>query len=118
MPSLVELVNLTKSFGAVRALDGVSMHVSAGEVVGLMGDNGAGKSTLVKILAGNYRPTSGEYLIDGHPVAFSKPVEARNSGIEIVIRTGALQQMTAEESSAGGAKSSQAGAFQGTTKAL
>ncbi len=90
MPSLVELVNITKSFGAVRALDGVSMQVSAGEVVGLMGDNGAGKSTLVKILAGNYRPTSGEYLIDGHPVAFSRPVEARDSGIEIVYQDLAL----------------------------
>jgi simple sugar transport system ATP-binding protein len=90
MPSLIEVVNITKSFGAVRALDGVSMHVSAGEVVGLMGDNGAGKSTLVKILAGNYRPTSGEYLIDGHPVTFSRPVEARDSGIEIVYQDLAL----------------------------
>jgi simple sugar transport system ATP-binding protein len=90
MPSLVELVDVTKSFGAVRALDGVSMQVSAGEVVGLMGDNGAGKSTLVKILAGNYRPTSGECLIDGHPVMFTKPIEARNAGIEIVYQDLAL----------------------------
>ncbi len=90
MPSLVELVDVTKSFGAVRALDGVSMQVSAGEVVGLMGDNGAGKSTLVKILAGNYLPTSGQCLIDGHPVVFTKPVEARNAGIEIVYQDLAL----------------------------
>jgi simple sugar transport system ATP-binding protein len=90
MPSLVELVDVTKSFGAVRALDGVSMQVSAGEVVGLMGDNGAGKSTLVKILAGNYRPTSGECLIDGHPVMFTRPIEARNAGIEIVYQDLAL----------------------------
>jgi simple sugar transport system ATP-binding protein len=90
MPSLIELVNIAKSFGAVRALDGVSMTVAAGEVVGLMGDNGAGKSTLVKILAGNYPPTSGEYLIDGHPVAFTRPIEARNAGIEIVYQDLAL----------------------------
>jgi simple sugar transport system ATP-binding protein len=66
------------------------LQVSAGEVVGLMGDNGAGKSTLVKILAGNYRPTSGECLIDGHPVVFTRPVEARNAGIEIVYQDLAL----------------------------
>ena len=90
MPSLVELVDVTKSFGAGRALAGVSLQVSAGEVVGLMGDNGAGKSTLVKILAGNYRPTSGECLIDGHPVVFTRPVEARNAGIEIVYQDLAL----------------------------
>src|SRR5258705_5816766 len=90
MPSLVELVNVTKSFGAVRALDGVSMHVSAGEVVGMMGDNGAGKSTLVKILAGNYRPNSGSYLIDGEPVVFTNPAEARTRGIEVVYQDLAL----------------------------
>ena len=60
---LIELRNITKSFGSVYALGGVSLHVDPGEVVGLIGDNGAGKSTLIKILAGVIKPTSGEILV-------------------------------------------------------
>ncbi len=82
--ALLELRNIARHFGAIRALDGVSLSIEPGEVVGLMGDNCAGKSTLVKILAGNFGPTDGEYLIDGRPVHFHKPLDARRAGIEVV----------------------------------
>jgi len=82
--ALLELENIAKHFGAIRALDGVSFSIEPGDVVGLMGDNGAGKSTLVKILAGNYNPTGGDYLIDGQLVHFHKPLDARRAGIEVV----------------------------------
>ncbi len=87
---LIRLDRISKSFGAIQALSEVSLHVQHGEVVGLMGDNGAGKSTLVKILAGNYLPTSGAYLIEGRPVDFSNPAQARESGIEVVYQDLAL----------------------------
>ncbi len=90
MPVL-ELRNVSKNFGAIRALTEVNLSLEPGEVLGLMGDNGAGKSTLVKIIAGNFPPTSGEILLeDGRPVAFHKPVEARQKGIEIVYQDLAL----------------------------
>jgi simple sugar transport system ATP-binding protein len=89
MPAL-ELQSISKHFGAIHALHDVSLELHAGEVVGLMGDNGAGKSTLVKIIAGNYRPTHGRMLIDGREVAFHRPVEARQHGIEIVYQDLAL----------------------------
>jgi simple sugar transport system ATP-binding protein len=88
--SLIRLENVSKSFGAIQALSHVSTEIGRGEVVGLMGDNGAGKSTLVKILAGNYRPTEGSYFIDGKPVLFANPAEARSSGIEVVYQDLAL----------------------------
>jgi simple sugar transport system ATP-binding protein len=87
---LVRLDDISKSFGAIQALSHVSIEVGRGEVVGLMGDNGAGKSTLVKILAGNYRPTSGKYYIDGDAVSFGNPAEARSRGIEVVYQDLAL----------------------------
>ncbi|MET0527075.1 MAG: ATP-binding cassette domain-containing protein [Microvirga sp.] len=87
---LIRLERVSKSFGAIRALSEVFFHIEHGEVVGLMGDNGAGKSTLVKILAGNYLPTSGTYLIEGQPVSFSNPAQARESGIEVVYQDLAL----------------------------
>ena len=66
------------------------MSLAPGEVVGLMGDNGAGKSTLVKIIAGNYRPTSGKIFIKDREAIFHRPVEARQNGIEIVYQDLAL----------------------------
>ena len=89
MPVL-ELRNVSKSFGAIRALTEVNLSLDPGEVLGLMGDNGAGKSTLVKIMAGNFPPTSGEILMEEGPVHFHKPVEARQKGIEIVYQDLAL----------------------------
>lgn len=89
MPVL-QLRNVSKSFGAIRALTDVTLTLEPGEVLGLMGDNGAGKSTLVKIIAGNFLPTSGEILMDDQPVVFHRPVEARQRGIEIVYQDLAL----------------------------
>ena len=62
---LLELQNISKHFGAIQALNDVSLSLEPGQVVGLMGDNGAGKSTLVKIIAGNFRPTHGTMRMDG-----------------------------------------------------
>jgi len=87
---ILECRAISKHFGAIHALDDISLAVSAGEVVGLMGDNGAGKSTLVKIVAGNFPPTSGKLFVDGRPTAFARPSEARQSGIEIVYQDLAL----------------------------
>ena len=82
--ALLELRNIAKHFGAIEALKGVDLDLEPGEVLGLMGDNGAGKSTLVKIIAGSFAPSAGEMRIDGEPVAFARPLEAREKGIEIV----------------------------------
>ena len=86
----IELSNITKSFGSVYALGGVSLHVDAGEVVGLIGDNGAGKSTLIKILAGVIKPTSGEIVVEGKLVNNWTPARSRAAGIETVFQDRAL----------------------------
>lgn len=88
--TFISLEQVSKHFGAIIALDGVSLRVSSGEVVGLMGDNGAGKSTLVKILAGNYAPTSGRYLVEDQSADFRNPKDARDRGIEVVYQDLAL----------------------------
>jgi len=87
---LVEMRDISKSFGAVRALSGVNLSIQPGEVLGLVGDNAAGKSTLMKILAGAIRPDHGELLIDGKHVAFSSPIHARDAGIEMIYQDFAL----------------------------
>lgn len=89
MPAL-ELQGISKHFGAIHALSGVDFSVDTGEVVGLMGDNGAGKSTLVKIIAGNFPPSTGEIRVDGSSVHFNRPIDARNAGIEVVYQDLAL----------------------------
>jgi simple sugar transport system ATP-binding protein len=81
---------VSKHFGAIHALNDVSLAIEAGEVVGLMGDNGAGKSTLVKIVAGNYPPSKGVMRIADHQVALHSPADARAKGIEIVYQELAL----------------------------
>ena len=65
MKNIIELKNITKRFGGITALNKASLHVNAGEVVGLIGDNGAGKSTLIKTLVGVYNPEEGEIFIRG-----------------------------------------------------
>ena len=87
---LFELRGITKHFGAIHAINGVNLSIDAGEVLGLMGDNGAGKSTLIKILAGNFPPTSGKILLKGDPVEFHSPVDARSKGVEVVYQDLAL----------------------------
>jgi simple sugar transport system ATP-binding protein len=87
---IIELKNITKSFGTVCALGGVNLHVDPGEVVGLLGDNGAGKSTLIKILAGVIKPTSGEIVINGERVSNWSPARSRAAGIETVFQDRAL----------------------------
>ena len=82
--ALLELANISKHFGAIHALNDVSLTLQPGEVVGLMGDNGAGKSTLVKIIAGNYRPTHGAMRMEGADLAMNHPIDARRHGIEVV----------------------------------
>jgi simple sugar transport system ATP-binding protein len=88
--SLLELKSISKHFGAIQALADVSLTLQPGEVVGLMGDNGAGKSTLVRIIAGNFPPSSGTMAMQGRPVAFHRPTDARDAGIEIVYQDLAL----------------------------
>jgi simple sugar transport system ATP-binding protein len=82
--ALLQLDNITKKFGAITAVDNVSFRIEAGSVVGLMGDNGAGKSTLVKMIAGNFRPSEGTMQLDGRDLVMHRPLDARQSGIEIV----------------------------------
>jgi simple sugar transport system ATP-binding protein len=93
--SRLKLTDISRSFGAIQALSGVSLEVAPGEVLGLMGDNGAGKSTLVKIIAGNFRASSGEIRIDDNPVLFHKPIDAQRQGIEVVYQDLALCDLTA-----------------------
>lgn len=80
----VEVVNVSKAYGAVRALRGVSMAVRRGEIHGLCGHNGAGKSTLVKVLVGLVHPDEGEVRVDGQPVALHGTHDAQRHGIALV----------------------------------
>jgi fructose transport system ATP-binding protein len=75
---------LVMTFGRVVGLDGVDLDLYPGEVLAVIGDNGAGKSTLIKCLTGAYVPDSGEILMNGQPVHFKKPQDARAAGIETV----------------------------------
>ncbi|WEJ57255.1 sugar ABC transporter ATP-binding protein [Devosia sp. FJ2-5-3] len=82
---VLEMRNISKTFGAIRALNNVSLTVYPGEVHAVMGENGAGKSTLMKVLSGAYKPDpGGEILLDGHPVALGDPIKARASGISVI----------------------------------
>ena len=87
---LIELRDISKSYGHVYALGGVNLSVDRGEVVGLIGDNGAGKSTLIKILSGVVKPTSGEILVRGKPVTGWSAARSRDAGIETVFQDRAL----------------------------
>jgi simple sugar transport system ATP-binding protein len=96
--ALLDVRNVSKNFGAIRAVNGISFAVGKGEVVGLMGDNGAGKSTMVKLIAGNFPPTEGEIAVDDEVCHFHKPIEARAKGIEVVYQDLALaDNLTASE---------------------
>jgi simple sugar transport system ATP-binding protein len=87
---VLEARDVTKSYGHVRALRGVSFKAYAGEVVAMVGDNGAGKSTFVRILSGAAKPDSGQILIDGEAVSFDSAADAQRAGIETVYQDLAL----------------------------
>ncbi len=76
--------SLVKHFGKVVALDHADFELYPGEILAVIGDNGAGKSTLIKCLSGAIAPDQGEIKLDGHPVTFRTPLEARAAGIETV----------------------------------
>src|SRR6476661_8213323 len=81
---MLEIRNMTKTFGSVISLSDISTTVNAGEVTCVLGDNGAGKSTFIKILAGAHAHSQGELVVDGRPTRFSSPREALDAGIATV----------------------------------
>jgi rhamnose transport system ATP-binding protein len=90
MPPLLALRDIAKSFGAVRALRGVSFDLRAGEVHALLGENGAGKSTLIKVITGAHRPDAGAIEIAGEPIAQLTPAIAHARGVACIYQQPAL----------------------------
>jgi len=80
----LQLRDVHKSFGNNEVLRGIDLDILAGEVVALVGENGAGKSTLTRIVSGAHRPTSGDILLDGVPVQFTRPQDAMSHGIQVI----------------------------------
>lgn len=87
---IIQLKDVGKSYGNIRALSGISLSVRSGEVTCVLGDNGAGKSSLISIIAGLRPHDAGDYLVDGKPVLFTSPRSALNLGISAVYQTLAL----------------------------
>src|SRR5262245_54357341 len=87
---LLQLSAVTKSFGAVRALNGVSFDLRAGEVHALLGENGAGKSTLIKVITGAHQPDGGVLEIAGQRVAHLTPAAAHKLGVACIYQQPAL----------------------------
>ncbi|HLX33850.1 MAG TPA: ATP-binding cassette domain-containing protein [Candidatus Limnocylindrales bacterium] len=87
---IVQMRDIGVAFGGVKAVDGVSIDLRAGEVVGLVGGNGAGKSTLMRALSGAHKADSGEILLDGKPVPIANPRDAKAVGIETIYQNLAL----------------------------
>jgi fructose transport system ATP-binding protein len=83
-PIVLQAKGLVKRYGQVTALDGADFELRAGEILAVIGDNGAGKSSLIKCLSGATVPDEGEIRLDGQPVRFGKPIDARSAGIETV----------------------------------
>jgi ribose transport system ATP-binding protein len=86
----LRMEGIHKRFGATVALAGVDLHVSAGEVLGLVGENGAGKSTLMKVLSGAHQPDEGAMWLDGQPYRPRNPIDARTSGVAMIYQELAL----------------------------
>src|SRR5678816_2972561 len=82
--ALLELRDIGKRFGGVKALDGVDFSLRAGEIHALLGENGAGKSTLIKILGGIHRPDAGEILVEGRAVEIREVTDADRLGIRLI----------------------------------
>jgi len=87
---IVRMRDINKSFGAIKALDGVDLQLMPGEILGLVGDNSAGKSTLMKVLSGAYTRDSGEIFMEGEEVHFHSPQDSRDRGIEMIYQDFAL----------------------------
>ena len=87
---ILELKNIKKYFGGVKALDGVDFKLHKGEIIALLGDNGAGKSTLIKIITGLYTPNMGEIFFEGKKIHSLNPKLAREMGIETIFQDLAL----------------------------
>jgi fructose transport system ATP-binding protein len=87
---LVRARGLVKRYGRVVAMDGADFDLMPGEILAVIGDNGAGKSTLIKAIAGAVQPDEGTIELDGRPVRFASPIEARQAGIETVYQNLAL----------------------------
>ena len=83
-PTVLQGRGLVKRYGSVTALDGADFDLRAGEILAVVGDNGAGKSSLIRALSGALAPDAGEILLDGRPVRFASPLDARRAGIETV----------------------------------
>ncbi|MDR7147856.1 ATP-binding cassette domain-containing protein [Rhizobium sp. BE258] len=88
--NLLELHNISKSFGALTALSNLSFHIGEGEVVGLLGDNGAGKSTAVNLISGIHKPTDGYISVDGKRTLFTCRSDSAEAGIETIYQHTAL----------------------------
>ncbi len=100
-PIRVRMEDISKSFGAIKSLDRVSLVLRAGEVLGLVGDNGAGKSTLSKILSGALVPDSGRIVLNDEEVRFASPAEARRQRVEMVYQDLALCDTSCEDDGEG-----------------
>jgi len=87
---IYEVKNVSKRYGSVVALDGASLKLHAGEVLGLVGDNGAGKSTLVKVLSGAHQPNGGKIFLDGVERTWGSPREALEAGVETLYQDSGL----------------------------
>jgi len=87
---IIEARGLVKTFGSVVGLDGADFDLYPGEILAVIGDNGAGKSTLIKCLSGAVIPDAGEILVEGEPIQFRRPQDARAAGIETVYQSLAL----------------------------
>ncbi len=83
-PIVMQAKGLVKRYGHVTALDGADFELRAGEILAVIGDNGAGKSSLIKCLSGATIPDEGEITLDGKPIHFRSPIDARRAGIETV----------------------------------
>ena len=90
MQPILEARGLMKRYGRVVALDSADFELMPNEILGVIGDNGAGKSTLIKAISGAVRPDEGEIRLEGKPVHFHSPIEARKAGIETVYQNLAL----------------------------